>query len=584
MDRPNLLQNLSENHPRLFLTEERLEMLERRSADRALVALSTSLVREADRLLETEPTEFRIVGPRMLESCQQVGRRVASLALAFRISPDARYLERAKKELFAAAEFPHWNPDHFLDTAELCSAFAIGYDWLYDSLSGAARRQIRSALVEQGLKPGRDLQQQPAWWVSVNHNWNTVSNGGLAVGALAVAEDEPELAAAIVNTSANQMRLAQNSFAPDGAWPAGPHYWEYTAWYSALTSDAFQTALSTDMGISGHAGFDRAGWFALHCSGARGEYFNFGDSDDEIGPRPVLFWLGKRFHLANCIAEHHRLLESHPRAHPFDLIWYQPLPQLLPALPACAYFRGAELVSMRTGWNDANAVFVAVKGGCGQNDHAHLDLGSFVFDCAGVRWASDLGADNYDLPGYWDNGKDGARWKYFRLNNRSHNTLVLNDHLQDPTVSARIVRTDFREPFCFAIVDLSPAYTRDTTSVKRGVGIRGARAIIVQDEIAWRQDSQDRLFRWQMITDAEVTISGADATLNKAGQSLRARILYPKDASFSIADSGRSSPENRNLGYRQLVIERAEESLSTRSTVEFSTESLESQTQPLDAW
>lgn len=584
MDRPNLFQNLSENHPRLFLTEERLEMLERRSADRALVALSTSLVREADRLLETEPTEFRIVGPRMLESCQQVGRRVASLALAFRISPDARYLERAKKELFAAAEFPHWNPDHFLDTAELCSAFAIGYDWLYDSLSGAERRQIRSALVEKGLKPGRDLQQQPAWWVSVNHNWNTVSNGGLAVGALAVAEDEPELAAAIVNTSANQMRLAQNSFAPDGAWPAGPHYWEYTAWYSALTSDAFQTALGTDMGLSGHAGFDRAGLFALHCSGARGEYFNFGDSDDEIGPRPVLFWLGKRFHLANCIAEHHRLLESHPRAHPFDLIWYQPLPQLLPALPACAYFRGAELVSMRTGWNDANAVFVAVKGGCGQNDHAHLDLGSFVFDCAGVRWASDLGADNYDLPGYWDNGKDGDRWKYFRLNNRSHNTLVLNDHLQDPTATARIERTDFSNPFCFAIVDLSPAYARDTTSVKRGVGIRGARAIVVQDEIAWRRDSQDRLFRWQMITSAEITISGADATLNKAGQSLRARILYPKGATFSVADPSPSSPENRNLGYRQLVIERAEESLSTRSTVEFSTESLESQSKPLNAW
>src|SRR5215472_5608827 len=249
MDRPNLLQNLSENHPRLFLTEERLEMLERRSADRALVALSTSLVREADRLLETEPTEFRIVGPRMLESCQQVGRRVASLALAFRISPDARYLERAKKELFAAAEFPHWNPDHFLDTAELCTAFAVGYDWLYGSLSDADRLRIREALVTKGLLPGVEQQEKPAWWVSVRHNWNTVCNGGLAIGALAVMEDEPELATAIVNLSVAKMRLAQDAFSPDGAWEAGPHYWEYTAWYSALTSDALITALGTDMGL-----------------------------------------------------------------------------------------------------------------------------------------------------------------------------------------------------------------------------------------------------------------------------------------------------------------------------------------------
>ena len=584
MDRPNLFQNLAGSHPRLCLTEERFETLERRSADSALVALRTSLAREADVLLETEPTEFKIVGPRMLERCQQIWRRVANLALAFRISADSRYLNRAKKELFAAAEFPHWNPDHFLDTAELCSAFAIGYDWLYDSLSDVDRRHIRSALVEKGLKPGRDLQQQPAWWVSVNHNWNTVSNGGLAIGALAVAEDEPELAAAIVNTSATQMPLAQNAFAPDGAWPAGPHYWEYTAWYSALTSDAFETGLGTDLGLSGHAGFDRAGLFALHCSGVRGEYFNFADSDGEIGPRPVLFWLGKRFHLANCIAEHHRRLESRTQAHPFDLVWYQPFPEPLPEQPLCAYFRGAELVSMRTGWNDAQAVFLGVKGGCGQNDHAHLDLGSFVFDCAGVRWALDLGADDYDLPGYWDNGKAGERWKYFRLNNRSHNTLVLNDHLQDPTATAGIVRTDFREPFCFTVVDLSPAYARDTTSVKRGAAISGARAIIVQDEIAWRQDSQNRLFRWQMITDSEITISGADAILNKAGQSLRARILAPQGATFSVADPGRSSPENRNLGYRQLVIERTEQGLSTRITVQFSVDPLESQSRPLDAW
>lgn len=584
MDGRNLFRNLSENHPRLFLTGERIEMLERSSADQALAALKTSLLVGADVLLETEPTEFRIVGPRMLEGCQQVWRRVASLVLAFRISRDSRYLGRAKQELFAAAEFPHWNPEHFLDTAELCSAFATGYDWLYHSLSDADRRQLRRALVEKGLKPGRDLQQQPAWWVSVGHNWNTVSNGGLAIGALAVAEDEPELAAAIVNTSVTQMPLAQNSFAPDGAWPAGPHYWEYTAWYSALTSDAFQTALGSDMGLSAHAGFDRAGLFALHCSGARGQYFNFGDSDEAIGPRPVLFWLGKRFDLANCIAEHHRLLKFEGQAHPFDLVWYHPLPKLLPALPPCAYFRGVELVSMRSAWNDAKAVFLGVKGGCGQNDHAHLDLGSFVFDCAGVRWASDLGADNYDLPGYWDSGSEGERWKYFRLNNCSHNTLVLNDHLQDPTASARIARTDFSTPFCFAIVDLSAAYARDTTSVKRGVAIAGARAILVQDEIAWRQDSPDRLFRWQMITDAGITTTGAEATLNKEGQWLRARILSPQGATFSVQDPRSNPAENANRGYRQLVIAGAETDSSTRITVQFSVDPLENQTRPLEVW
>ena len=35
-------------------------------------------------------------------------------------------------------------------------------------------------------------------------------------------------------------------------------------------------------------------------------------------------------------------------------------------------------------------------------------------DADGVRWAADLGQDDYDLPGYWSSGADGGRWNYFR--------------------------------------------------------------------------------------------------------------------------------------------------------------------------
>ena len=52
----------------------------------------------------------------------------------------------------------------------------------------------------------------------------------------------------------------------------------------------------------------------------------------------------------------------------------------------------------------------------------------------GVRWATDLGPDDYNLPGYFDTKKGTAspRWKYYRLNNRSHNTLTPGDALHFP--------------------------------------------------------------------------------------------------------------------------------------------------------
>ena len=79
------------------------------------------------------------------------------------------------------------------------------------------------------------------------------------------------------------------------------------------------------------------------------------------------------------------------------------------------------------------------KGGNNQADHAHLDLGSFVLDMNGVRWASELGRDNYDLPGYFDLSEGGGRWKYFRLNTHSHNTLVFNNDNQRATAKSEIV-------------------------------------------------------------------------------------------------------------------------------------------------
>src|SRR5271170_8203170 len=95
------LSSLRRDHPRLFLTRERLERLQQGdTGDAFLAGLNEALFRQAEALLPREAVEFRIVGPRMLERCQEVLRRVATLALAFRVSGRAKYLHRARTELF----------------------------------------------------------------------------------------------------------------------------------------------------------------------------------------------------------------------------------------------------------------------------------------------------------------------------------------------------------------------------------------------------------------------------------------------------------------------------------------------------
>ncbi len=75
------------------------------------------------------------------------------------------------------------------------------------------------------------------------------------------------------------------------------------------------------------------------------------------------------------------------------------------------FWGSVPLVFMRSTWSDRNALWCGVNGGYNQVSHGHLDLGTFELEVLGIRWAIDIGADNYNLPGYWDGREGGGRWK-----------------------------------------------------------------------------------------------------------------------------------------------------------------------------
>jgi len=91
-------------------------------------------------------------------------------------------------------------------------AFGIGYDWLFDALSAEERVTLRTAIIEKGLKPSfvdklPNAARGYNWWLTVTHNWNQVCNGGLTVGALAVADEEPELAERVIRRALDSIKL-----------------------------------------------------------------------------------------------------------------------------------------------------------------------------------------------------------------------------------------------------------------------------------------------------------------------------------------------------------------------------------------
>lgn len=544
------LAGLRPSHPRLIALDgdiERVRELIRRSAQARRIY--DALVEEAARIQTSPPVEHVLVGPRLLAQSRRCLDRIYKLALLYRLDGKREHLDRALRELRAAATFPDWNPSHFLDTAEMTHAFAIGYDWLYGSLSEEDRTWIRRAIIEKGIRPALPFYEAQRGWVVNRFNWNQVCNGGIGLGALAIADEEPDLCRRVLRWALESLPRALASYAPDGGWPEGPGYWHYATRYTVYFLAGLETALGHEFSLSSRPGFREAGRFRVYFSSPAGKTFNYADGGDSIGSAEEMFWLARKFgEPVYAWHQQQRLADPATRPTALDLVWYQEearTPQQA-RWPLDALFRGVEVAFLRSSWEDPDAIFVGVKAGDLKVGHSQLDLGTFVLDAGRVRWALELGGDDYNLPGYF--GKE--RWNYYRNRTESHNTLLIDAENQNPKAEAAIVAHRFEPTLASVVMDLTQAYASKLRRQRRGVALVHRSHVVVQDEIEAAQPVE---VQWGMVTDAEIELKGAQAELRKAGWKLSVRILRPAEAAFDVVSTTPPPPQNPNRGTRKLV-------------------------------
>jgi len=579
-----ILKNLRKGHPRILLTPELLAELGRAvQSGGPREDLFRDVRSQADRLLRDPQTvEYKIVGPRLLTQSRRCLNRVQTLGLVYLLTQEAKYAERAWKELEAAAAFKDWNPSHFLDTAEMSCAFGIGYDWLYAWMDEAKRRTVREALLEKGLARGLEAYRGQArwgWWTRAHHNWSQVCNGGLAVGALAVADEAPHVAGEILTSGLRAVQGAMANFGPDGSWNEGPGYWGYTLRYTSYYMAALQSARGTMAGLEKTPGLAEAGMFRIYFVGPTNRTFNFADAHDGAGSHPSMFWLARVFNRPVYAWHHWQRLRRD--VDPLDVIWYVPDGQGPKAagLPLHKHFRRDDIVFFRSAWEDPKALWVGFKGGNNRANHSHLDLGAFVLDAHGVRWAEDLGSDDYNLPGYFGS----KRWTYYRLRTESHNTLLINGENQ--STKARAPVTHFRGDAddARAVVDLSAAYPM-CRRVSRGMAMLGRRVVLVQDEIQAKQEVD---VLWGMVTRARPRVDGPRVVLERNGERLYGRVLAPTGARFDTVSANPPKPQRQNPDATKLVVRLPGKGRQVRLAVAFSpkAEALDAvDLVPLDRW
>ncbi|WP_031526966.1 heparinase II/III domain-containing protein [Dyadobacter crusticola] len=541
----DVLKSLKTAHPRLLLLQgEEQEILSQVKKHPEWNAVHQEILAECDKLLDTQPVERIKIGKRLLDKSRECLRRVFQLSYAYRTTKDEKYLRRAEKEMLAVAAFEDWNPTHFLDVAEMTMAVAIGYDWLYDGLSEESRGKIRNAIIKKGIEPS--LEKRYSSFLNAEHNWNQVCNAGISFGALAIAESEPELAAKMISRAITSIPKAMvPSYQPDGAYPEGFSYWGYGTSFNVLFISAIEKALDTDFGLSKSPGFLKTAGFLQNLVGPTGLAHNWGDSGLKEGLSPAMFWYAEKTGDASLLWTQKKLLSDKTgnnirnRILPALLVWGAKTDLDAVKPPAKKQWVGqgpSPVALMRTSWEDPNAIFVGLKTGSPAVNHAHMDVGSFVIDAQGERWAIDFGMQDYNSletkgVDLWNRTQNSQRWEVFRLNNFAHNTLSFDGQLMNATGYAKIDSWSEGKSEMWAVTDLSDMYKGQVAAAKRGVAIRDARSVVIRDEV--KTGDKPARMRWNLLTSADVKVVD-DKTVELAQNGKKMLLVFDTKADIEI--------------------------------------------------
>jgi len=570
-DPADLIKNIEQQpvrnitgHPRLLMTDRITEHIKLKiNSDSNFLSFHNRILKHAERYLVDDPIRTEKTGKRLLSSASEFNKRIITLSYAFRLTLDKKYLFRAVDYMNQICSLDNWNPEHFLDAAEITLGLSIGYDWLYHHLNEETRQLYRSSIREKGLLPS--FQNDYNHWLEKSNNWNQVCNAGMIAGALAVYEDERALAVQIILRSLESNHKALEKYGADGDYPEGYGYWSYGTHFQVILFSILETAFAEPFSTEVPAGFMKTPEYLMNMIGTSGKVFNYSDADEKPKVNPAMFWFAEKKENPGLVRIERDLLKDRGNATARDLvflmIWAEPSHFKSQEMPVKKYWFGNgenPVGMMRTGWGQ-NDLYVGIKGGSPSVNHGHMDAGSFVLDMLGERWVMDPGTEDYHTLesvglNIWSYKKDSDRWRLTRYTNQAHSTITVNEMLQNVKGRAMVEKLTLKNGDTAFMTDLSSLYEPQMAGVSRVFSLSDEK-LNIRDEI--KNGPNQSLVRWTIITDAEVAVNeNSGIELKKNGKRISLMIESGQKFQTMIRDlKPQNQFENQNQGIRALDIQ-----------------------------
>jgi len=524
---------LKTSHPRLLLNKEKVEEI-KNSKDNLIKETRDGIIAYAKSMLNKsvadDGTPYEISNTGSVEELPESRNLMMCLGLSYLLTGDKKYAERAYEEaklMFeiyspidgektntAESNKDYWNSHSCLDVTEIPQILSICYDWMYDAFTPEQRAEITKHVMEKGIDNmyrnyyGMHFPEHSNnhWW-RIDNNQGAVCNGSAIFTALAFMEEDAHRCSQIVEAGIRALEITLSNFAPDGGWMESASYWAYTLQFATMAAASLDLLCGTNYGLQNTIGLRNSCLYSLAIEGETGA-MSFGDGSGDATNAPFLFYWAKAYEDSKIGAAAKYIKEKNNFDYGvYDLLYYDA--EYAGSddfkVPEFFYYRGTEMVSMRSGNDKGETTYMVMTGGKGASTgHDHLDSGHIILEMNGERVFKDMGAEHYHAAGYFGVN----RYLYFRARPEGHNIFVINPTVnaagypgQDKDAVSTVISSDADSKT--ATMDLSAAYARDAKKAQRTISIDENKNAIIEDIIELEDGNHNIYWNWYVTVKHE---------------------------------------------------------------------------------
>lgn len=537
-------QTLRSGHPYLTFSDRHVTEFKARVAEDAGAGEAWTRSRaEAEQALARKPANDRELNAALMD-----------LSLAYRMTGERKYADRAKAllDIYASranwvtdkpllARSPVWNSDLGMGTSAY--VYGLTFDAIYDALTPAERNRLAGALVKGAIKPilgdWIDGAERIHSLDTMGHNWFSHIVFGAGVATIAIKTEEPqadgwiqridEAAAEWADYDGSAIETKPQHFAGNGAFVESINYADFAAEgylrFRRAWLDAFKESPSATPRLAGLADYFIQN---VYPTGSGALSANFGDGNPRVSGASAIVNLWA----AGDRKPQYLWYLNTVRPNPNQDVFSEPENMVLwpsasswaaaprePGLPTSWIDRDLGSATMRSSWAP-DATFLALRSGFTWN-HNHADAGSFILWHRGKQLLIDSGNSNYARPEY-----DG----YYRQS-VAHNVVTLDGKAEPPgntyngshfmgRVDHLVDAGDLR----FVWADATGPNARNFERKYRSFLWIGDTILVIDDLKGWEPGQ----FEWLLHYEGEAKRQGQVITVRNGDAEVAVRPLFPQ--------------------------------------------------------